>query len=274
MEDCNERTGHTDETGWVTESSLLYDTGEEFCKKHGWQYLKSFVPGKMGMQEVGIADFVRYGAPKYIFDVIELFSRGLAEARYPFQESINNIFTDSQLPWRLADDSIFQVDSEYIAEMLASASKILTTSGFEGAKQEFQDARSHFDSGDYKDAIHHANLALESTMKAILGIEKERPGKLIRGMIDSGVIPAYYEEFLKNFEQILRTVNIARNEERGAGHGQGAEITQVPAHLAEMVLNFCGALINFLVKHHIDAQPEEEPEPEEEKEVSVDDIPF
>ncbi|MBW2019343.1 MAG: abortive infection family protein [Deltaproteobacteria bacterium] len=274
MDEFNERTGHTDPSGWVTESSLLFDTGEDLCKEHGWPCLKSFVPGKAGMQEVAIADFIRSGAPQYIFDAIELYSKALAEARYPFQEEVNKIFTDSQLPWRLADDVIFQVDSEYMAEALASASKLLTTRGFEGAKQEFQEARSHFDSGDYKGTIHHANLALESTMKSILGIEREKPGKLIRRMIDSEIVPDYYDKFLDNFEQLLRTVNIARNEEKGAGHGQGAEVAQVPAHLAELVLNFCGALVAFLVKHHIDSQPQEEPEVEEQTTVTQDDIPF
>ena len=85
---------------------------------------------------------------------------------------MNRIFVESQLHWRLSDDVIFQVESEYMAEVLACASQLLVTAGFEGAKEEFQEARSFFDSQNYKGAIHHSNLALESTMKAILGIER------------------------------------------------------------------------------------------------------
>ena len=180
------------------------------------------------------------------------------------------------LPWLLSDGVIFQVDSECMADVLGCASRLIRMSGFEGANQEFQEARSNLDSGDYKGAIHRANLALESTMKAVLGIEKERPGRLIREMIDSGKIPSYYNDFMQNFEQMLRTVNIARNEEKGAGHGQGAEVVQVSRHLAELVLNFCGSLVVFLVNHHIDGTPKPEPEPvqESEKTISDDDIPF
>ena len=112
-------------------------------------------------------------------------------------------------------------------------------------------------------------------MKAILGVDRERPGTLFRMVIDSGIIPEYYDDFLKNFEQVLRVVNIARNEEKGAGHGQGSEVVDVPKHLAELVLNFCGSLTIFLVNHYIDAKPKERPTPEPELTyVPDDDIPF
>lgn len=264
----------TTDTGFnytVTHTNLLY---RDLCHEHGWECLKTFVKGR-GMQEAKIEDFIRGGAPHHVFDAIELYSRLLPDTKYDFQKKINHILSDSQLPWRLSDDVMFQVDSEYMAEVLTSTSQLLTTTGFEGAKEEFQEARSHFDSGDYKGAIRDANLALESTMKAILKIEKEKPGRLIRKMIDSGIVPSYYNQFLDNFEQILRSVNIARNEELGAGHGQGAKVTQVSRHLAELVVNFCGSLIVFLVKHHIDSQPKEEPSSEEiSVEIPEEEIPF
>lgn len=275
MQDVDERTLHTTESGYNYESSILSDLGQKLCSEHGWPCLMSYVSGTKEMQEVKIADFIKYGAPKYIFDATELYSRALGEANPPFQNEINRIFAESRIPWRLSEHVIFQVDSEYMAEVLASTSQLLSAQNFQGALQEFQEARSDFDSQDYKGSIHHANLALESTMKAILGIEKERPGRLIRKMVDSGIIPSYYDKFLDNFEQLLRTVNIARNEEKGSGHGQGAKVTQVPRHLAELVLNFCGSLVVFLVNHHIDFQPKEETSSEETStEIPDDDIPF
>ena len=60
----------------------------------------------------------------------------------------------------------------------------------------------------------------------------------------------------------------------GAGDGQGAEVAQVPQHLAELVLNFCGALVVFLVNHHIDSKSEPEPVQEAEIPEPDDDIPF
>ena len=275
IEEFNDSVGYTTDTGWNYYRSYTEDLERDLCHEHGWECLKSFVKGKKGMHKVEISDFIKGGAPHYIFDAIELYSRLLPDSKYDLQMKINYIFSDSQLTWRLSEDVIFQVESEYMAEVLSCAAQLLSTTGFEGAKEEFQEARSHFDSGDYKGTIRHANLALESTMKAILGIEKEKPGKLMRGMIDSGIIPSYYDKFLDNFEQILRTVNIARNEEKGAGHGQGSEIAQVPRHLAELVLNFCGALVVYLVNHHIDFHPKEETLSEEAStEIPGEDIPF
>ena len=273
MNKANIRTGYTDLSGWHGESDLVSDLGQLLCEEHGWASLMVYSSTNKKMQKVKIREFVENAAPNYIFDAIELYSRELPpDSETTFQAEINKIFTDSRIPWRLSESIIFRIDSEYMAELLDNASKLLSTQGFDGAVQEFQKARAHIDSNEFKEVIHHANLALESTMKSILGIKQEKPGKLIRLLMDSGIIPSYYDDFLNNFEQILRTVNIARNQEPGAGHGQGAEVASVAPHLAEMVLNFCGSLIVFLTKHHIDhssaSQKEAVPE------ISDDDIPF
>ena len=42
-----------------------------------------------------------------------------------------------------------------------------------------------------------------------------------------------------------------RNEEKGAGHGQGSEINIIPEELAELGVHLSGVLIHFLVKRHI-----------------------
>ena len=258
-EACNCRTWHTDLTGFNSDSDLIEDTGHTLCTEHGWASLKAFVPGKERMQEVSAGGFVKYGAPHYIFDFIELYSRNLTPDKYEYQQRINEIFRDSRLPWILVDDQIFKIDSEYMAEVLANASFLLSSQGFEGALEEFQ---------DYKGAIHHANQSLESTIKSILNLKKEKPGKLIRLMIDSAVIPAYYEDFLLNFEQVLRAVNVARNEE--AGHGQGAKIKEVEPELAELVINICASLIIFLMNHYI----RESKTSNVESDIPDEDIPY
>jgi hypothetical protein len=271
MDQFNDVTRHSDSTGWNYESDTLSDVGQELVQEHGWTALKCFDSASREMKEAQIRDFMIGGPSHYIFDSIELFSRQLGDSKYEFQHQINTVLWDAAVPWRIADDIIFQVDSAYMAEVLECASRLLTTSGFEGAFEEFQKARAHLESSDTKESVHHANLALESTMKALLGIDQEKPGKLIRKMKDSGMIPAYYDEFLDNFEQILRSVNIARNEEKGAGHGQGVKVAEVPAPLAELVLNLCGALIVFLVKQTAESK---RPAAKSKAVEPEDDIPF
>lgn len=266
------QTCHSDISGYFRDSTLMYDVGQELCEEYGWTSLKSFLPKKTEMQQVDITNFIKYGAPQYIYDIIELFSKGLGDGGDSYQRQINSIFEDMRLPWRLCDDIIFWIDSEYFAEILSCTSTLLSNCGFDGALQEFQVCRSHYESGDFKGTIHHANQSLESTMKSVLGLEKEKPGKLIRMIIDSGIVPSYYDEFLSNFEQVLRSVNVARNEE--AGHGQGAKIKDVPPALAELVVNICGSLIIYLLRHHMEKEPVKESKTEGIEEISDDDIPF
>lgn len=244
----------TDNWNNYRESDLVSDVGQELLHEHGWQTLKTYDVSKERMVSVSISDFLIDCMGHHACDIIELYSRRLDDAKQGFQEDINRIFRESSLPWILTEDTIFRIDSEYMATVLHSASGMVTQEGFEGAAQEFQQARSHLEAGDTKQSIHHANLTLESTMKSILGIDRAKPGELFRKIIKSGLIPPYYNEFLSHFEQVLRSVNVARNQEKGAGHGQGVAIAEVPEPLAELVLNLCGALTVYLMRQYVESR--------------------
>lgn len=167
------------------------------------------------------------------------------------------IFEEANLSWRMLDGRIIRIDSKWLeVEVHAKAAELLAARGFEGALAEFQQARSALSSGDTKGAINAANLTIESTMKAILGVEKEKPGTLIRKLIDSGLVPQYHEGFIKAFEEhILRAVPTARNLEKGVGHGQGIEVSDPPKSLAELAVNLTGVIVLFLLKRHFEIHP-------------------
>lgn len=89
-------------------------------------------------------------------------------------------------------------------------------------------------------------------MKEILQVQKEKPGKLFRKLVESNLVPEYYEGFLKSFEEnILRAVSIMRNEELGVGHGQGSSNNIIPFELAELAVNLTAVIINFLIGRFI-----------------------
>jgi len=90
-------------------------------------------------------------------------------------------------------------------------------------------------------------------------------------LIDSDIIPKYYDGFLNAFENILRSVAIMRNEEQGAGHGSGAEKPKIPYPLAELAVNLSAVLINFLIKHYLESLDQGS---SEESFPGDDDIPF
>lgn len=214
MQDYNDEIRYTTSSGWNETSDMISEMGRNLVAEHGWDRLKTWDTSKKAMTDADVSEFLLGCAGHHMLDAIEFYSAQLGEQKNLFQKQINRIFYEASLPWRLADDVIFRVDSEYMAEVYQCASQLVSTSGFEGALEEFQKARSHLDSGDTKESVHHANLSLESTMKSILNVEREKPGKLIRLMIDSGIIPSYYDDFLTSFEQVLRSVNVARNQEK------------------------------------------------------------
>lgn len=254
-------------------------------KEHGWQELRAYISPSEYEVLPNIKEFILRGVPRFVLDACELFydlllkdnEKGHRSSADPisYQSKLNVVFEDANLPWRMLEGRISRIDSKWLeAEIHAKAAELLSVRGFEGALGEFQQARSDLSSGDNKGAIHAANLALESTIKSILNIGQEKPGNLYRKLIDSGLVPDYHEGFVKAFEEhILRSVAMARNFERGVGHGQGSDVNEPPRSLAELAVNLSGVLILFLLKQHLEIDPIQE-KPESQTEMEDDEIPF
>lgn len=264
----------TDDTGFNYQTSILIELPDKIKAEIGCKDLLAFpeIAGGAAVRSDLEAFILRGNYPPYLFDTLELFYESVSEEnKYSFQHSFNQIMEESDLPWRMADGKIFPVDSAYIEEeILRRSYSLLHAVKFEGALKEFEKARADFADSDYESAVQNAYLAVESTIKGILKIERAKPGELFRKLIDSGVIPEYYSGFLKAFEEnILRCVAIIRNEELGVGHGQGLTVNIVPPALAELAVNLAGVLINFLIKRHLE-QVEEGTEVQEDDQV----IPF
>jgi len=257
LQNYNEVYQETNHTGWNYETSKLEELESKLKSEIGCKELLAF-PEKGGDQpEPSNLENVilRGNYPPYLFDALELFYQIISQEKsFHFQSNVNSIFDESTLPWRMAEGKIFPIDSAYVEEdILRKAQYLLNEVKFHGALEEFEKARTDLANGDYKDAIDNANMAVESTMKAILKIDKAKPGQLFRKIIDSGLIPEYFSGFLKCFEEhILRCTAVVRNEELGVGHGQGAKINKIPPPLAELAIHLSGVLIIFLIKRYVD----------------------
>ena len=275
MKDYDETTLEQSSSGFNSYSSLLEDLNGKIKKELGLKELMAFKSDEsQTASPSNLEAFVLRGNyPPYLIDTVELmFSELYGSAQLDFQTKFNAIMQESSLPWRMAEGQIFPVDSRYIADVVLSKThELLSATKFEGALHEFTKARSDLTIGDFHGAIQNANLALESTLKGVLGVARAKPGQLFRAIVDSGLIPEYSSGFLDAFEQnILRLPAIIRNEELGAGHGQGKEINAIPIELAEMAVNMTAVLVNYLIKRHIDARPKEVPQAQS----AEDDLPF
>jgi hypothetical protein len=226
-----------------------------------------------------LQDFVLRGNfPPYIFDILEIFFTQITnkEEKYKYQSYFNSIMEENDLQWRMAEGKIFPIDSQYIEEEIVQKTYyLLNQVKFHGALKEFEQARIDFTNRNYNSTIRNASLSFESTIKEILKIEKEKPGKLFRLLIDSDYIPEYYRGFLNDFEKnILRCPSIIRNEELGVGHGIGPSENVISSELAELAINLTASLINYLVKCYINKENPEGINQKSEIDEDEDNIPF
>jgi hypothetical protein len=257
LQSNNEYFTETTETGFNYDTSTLEKMPDKIKEEIGSKDLFAYPEDSTGPPVPSdLEGFVLRGNyPPFLLDALELFHINVIEesTRIQFQKRFNEIMEESNLPWRMAEGKIFPVDSIYIDEEIMRRSyELLKEAKFHGALQEFEKARVDVANGDYEGAIQNANLAIESVIKEILGIEKAKPGELFHRLIQSGLIPHYYKGFLGAFEKnILRCVAIMRNEELGVGHGKGPSKNVVPSELAELGVHLAGVLINYLVKKHL-----------------------
>lgn len=142
------------------------------------------------------------------------------------------------------------------SQVLAEAQKLLETTSFQGALDEFMQAGTAFMEKNYKQTVLMANHALEGTMKSVLNLPNKRTGELIKKVCYSGLIPSYYEGFLNSFHDFVSIVPMTRDNE--AGHGQGKDIKLIPSALAELALHLSGSMIVFIIKRYMERNPVDE----------------
>ncbi len=246
----------TSRTGWNETTSVLGELPDRLANELGIENLMAWPEEGGPARPADLEAFVlRTYIPAQLFDALELFYSDLPESiDQAFQHRLNDIFDESDLAWRMANGKIFPIDSEYAEEEINKrAFQLIREVGFEGALHEFEKARTDLVNGNAEGAINNANLSVESVIKGILGIKRAKPGSLFRELIDSGIIPEYFDGFISGFEEnIVRCINIARNEELGAAHGQGIERNIIPDSLAEFVVHMAAVLNIFLIKRHLE----------------------
>ena len=254
---------------------------EKLTREYGLKDLRIKVPE--GWRAVGVEQYLLNSEGYHFFDAIEYFCDWLRpdkmgysspdkENVYLFQQKLNTIFEEDNLTWRMMDGRIVKLDSQWVeTEIRKKVYDLLASHRFEGPLQEFLEARSSLTSGDSKEAIRQSSLALESTMKGILEVDMGKPDELIRKIIATRMIPEYAKGFLTALrEHILKSPITIRNNEKGAGHGQGVEVNDTPLCLAELAVNLSGVLILYLMKKYIDIKPGN-PQPPEDLDLDLDD---
>lgn len=201
--------------------------------------------------DASFRDVILNGYPSEALDTVEAWFGSNPSTAMDCEREINEVLYIHNSSWRFVNGNAVLIDSEYIQrEIYAKTVELLKTNKAYGALEEFQEAINDLTTSETKDAVVSAHKSVESTMKVVLGkgSEKLRFGQLLRQLVDSDIIPEYYEGFLNNFEQLALGVGKERNLP-GRGHGQGSQPTEVHKSLAELTVNLAGSINLFLLRH-------------------------
>ncbi|WP_342240984.1 AbiJ-NTD4 domain-containing protein [Inquilinus sp. OTU3971] len=264
---------------WIDNSSALEEVGYELATEHGWESIPNPTRDDAGpTPHSALRHLVLTADGPLVFDIVELaFGWMEAATRESFKAKVNELFDLQNCPWRFTDGEFFKLDSDFVgARLVEDAHAVLSSHSFEGAANEFAQARQDAASGDAKDAILYAAKSFESVLKVLTGIEHANADRLIKTLMDQGFFNDLSESVRQSFgEQVLKTLPALRN--KLAGHGQGASIVHVPTVYADLALQLAATFHNFLIAKHLQMRPPAPPpEPAAAKSAADldDEIPF
>ncbi|TAM40074.1 MAG: hypothetical protein EPN58_11355 [Rhodanobacter sp.] len=215
------------------------------------------------------------------FDVIECFCAWIDDSRLlGVQRALNDTFRDFEFPWRLADGQIFMVDNAFMEdEVLAEASPLLALAEFDGAKNEFKQARNALVDGNTRDAIVYAAASVESTYKAALGGSSKVGVELVQAYVNANMMEGLVKSKAQAIQKSLMPTAMLGNEL--GRHGHGADVLEVPIEYAELAVSLAASINAFISKQHLRRKDVVEPKtatPMVESPTPVsfvdDDIPF
>ena len=169
---------------------------------------------------------------------------------------INQRFRQHFLAYRIQDDLVIRIDSQYLhKEVTDKAFVLLHAHDFEGALDEFMRAHKHYLDAEPRKAIAAAHSAFESTLKTICertgwAYQKERDGA--RRLIDlvlreRELIPAILQPGLRKYLEALEQGLPVVGNQKGR-HGQGSMPDAPPDSIVAYALHLSAANIVLLVE--------------------------
>jgi len=231
---------------------------EELKTAYGQNELKTYRGGKLVPTE-SVEDVIESAFPPLVLDVVEAWLNINTKNARVVEKELNERLLAHRCPWRFFFGEANLIDSQYLdCEVRAKLCNYLRDNGITGALDEFNEAVQDLTANSTKDAVVNAHKSVESVMKAVLNEQQGTYGQLLTKLIDSGIVPEYYDEFLKHFEKLALGAVKERNLPARA-HGQGKDTTQVQHELAEFAVNLAGSLNLFIIQRWLDREPEDIP---------------
>lgn len=234
-------------SSWESHTSHVAHTENKLKQLLGLPELTSPASEKA----VGIEGYFLKGYPSCALEVIEQFVEKLAPDRAsPFQAEVNDAMVAFECPWRLSSGRFFQIDAAFFQdEIIQKAEDLLCERGFEGAHNEFREAREDLTDGETKDVIFKAFKSFESTLKTVVKQNSGDVTELLKLFRESGFMEDIPEDKARAITKVLGSIAILRNEL--GGHGQGDAVVEVPRPYAVLSVHLAGALNQFALSQHL-----------------------
>jgi len=258
---------------WTENTDVLTEVEGNLLEQHGIADLKALIENDAD-GEANLYSLVLRGYPVNVFDVIEsAYNQMSNEYKISFQTEINSILEEEEIPWRFADGHFFKIDTTILTkDIVIETCGLLKANGFEGALEEYKEARNDFTSGDFKGAIHNSCKSLESVLKVVTGLKTGNASVLIRKLPNSKFYSDLPDSFKRAFgESVLMSLPFLRNNL--GGHGQGEEVISISKEYAELAIHMAGSFILFIIQHYLKLSSEQENLETKENSLEDDDLP-
>lgn len=237
------------------------------CKEYGVFTLKEHANSNFS----AVFDyFLSQKSHEKCLDIIELTFRiidtHVREHEWDFRDAIgvsqkpddaigelNFRFKEAGIGYQFESGELIRVDSQYVhSEVVKPVLHLLgKDKKYAGANDEFLSAHEHYRHKRYKECLNDCLKSFESLMKAIHEKhswpynQNDTVKKLINSCLTNGLVPEYLQNQFSSVRILLESgIPTVRNKE--SGHGQGAEITSVPEHLASYTLHLTATNLLFL----------------------------
>lgn len=219
------------------------------------------------------SDFMNYNTSlEYCLDFIELAFKivdgYIRKQKYSFNvghdvtispdsaiKELNYRFKQAAVGYRFESGMIMKCDSDFMhSEAVKPVLQLLKKNDFyKGANQEFLHAHELYLNKKYEASMTDCLKSLESLIKGVCDqrgwsyTAKDNASKLIAKCFDNSLIPPYMNSEFTALKSLLESgTPTVRN--KSAGHGQGAQVRDVPEHLVRLALNLTATHLLFLME--------------------------
>lgn len=170
-------------------------------------------------------------------------------------QELNERFKEHGVGYQFESGEIIRIDSQIIhSEVVKPTLSLLGDEPFfAGSNDEFLSAHEHYRHKRYKECLNDCLKSFESLMKAIHDKHQweynqhDTASRLVNSCLSHNLIPTYLQSQFTSLKTMLETgVPTIRN--KNAGHGQGADVKDVPEEMASYMLHLTATNLLFLTK--------------------------